>query len=144
MIIVIEDHKYLARVLALLLEPAEVVVCGTMAEAAKLTPGADDTIVVDLNLPDSRPIATLNQVIKWKDLADPPKVIIITGSDDERLLKAARMSPADGLALKKDGEKFYRQLMAIGSARRTEPCADRALVEEIEIAVAHLIHCSPA
>ncbi len=139
MIILIEDHKYLARVLQLLLEPAKIVVCGTMAEAAKIEPAGNDVIVVDLNLPDSKPIATLNQVIKWKDVAEPPKVIIITASDDERLLQAARLTPADGVALKKDGEEFYRQLKAMGKARRSQPCANRKLVEELEIAVADLI-----
>ncbi len=139
MIVLIEDNKYLARVLQLLLEPAKVVVCSTMAEAAKISPKGDDTILVDLNLPDSKPIATLGQVIKWKDLDDPPKVIIITASDDERLIKAARMSPADGLALKKDGDDFYRQLKAMGDERSSEPCANRELVEELEIAVADLI-----
>lgn len=137
MILLIEDNALLAYTLKLLLNPAEVIVASTMSEAkvALRRIGPSDTVLVDLKLPDSAPLETLCRISEWKGRSDCPRVIIITGLVDRRIIEAAHASDADAVALKNDSTGFFeslRDLGLIGGLRPRTECAHRPLVERIE------------
>jgi diguanylate cyclase (GGDEF)-like protein/PAS domain S-box-containing protein len=104
-ILLVEDNMaYASLVTALLREDGrdvfDVVVATTLADArARLGETVFDTVVLDLLLPDSAELATLDGVV---DAAPDVPVIVLTGSDDEEAaVTAVRRGAQDYLS--KDG-----------------------------------------
>lgn len=139
MILLIEDNTMLARCLRILLEPLaeQVVVAVDMASAQPFLEKAkpEDIVLVDLKLPDSPPLQTLCAIADWKRRPNPPRVVIITGTLDQKVIRAAQRSAADGVALKTDETGFFDTLRdfglvaGCGCSRR---CANEATVARIE------------
>jgi CheY-like chemotaxis protein len=137
MVVLIEDNEPLAQALELLLSPAEVVIAADMRAAEHIVArsGGTDTILVDLRLPDSEPLQTLYRIAEWKQRANAPRVIIITGTVEPEIITAAERSAADAVALKSDERGFFERLRDLGLITKRRPkgaCANNATVERIE------------
>lgn len=134
MIVLVEDNKLLAQVLGIVLAPAKVLIApdARAAEAAVRAAGPEDTVLVDLQLPDSNPADTLCRIARWKSRPDAPRVIVITGSSDTGILRAAELA-ADGLALKNGTTGLFDALKGMGIVRRpAHPCTCAETVDQIE------------
>lgn len=143
MILLIEDNRPFTQVLRLLLAPTKVIVAHDMTTALALVNqvGENDTILVDLKLPDSAPLDTLCRIADWKIRDPSPRVIVITGVDDDHIVRAARCSAADGVALKRNPVIFFETLRDFDliQRRETKACADSSTVEQIEHEVRGLV-----
>ena len=142
-IILVEDSAMLVNCLRLLLAPAEVVIAHDMATAKALvrSAGPDDTVMIDLKLPDSSPLQTLSQIVVWKNRKPAPRVVVITGTTDRSIIEAANNGPADAVALKSDSGEFFETLRGLGLFRQKhgEECACIENVERIEREVQSLV-----
>ena len=141
-VILIEDSRMLVQCLKLLLAPADVVAVSDLATAEALVRSASptDTVMVDLKLPDSAPLATLCRIAAWKKRKDAPRVVVITGTKDQRIIDAAREGPADAVAVK-NGEGFFAALRDLGLVPKPQrdcgQCSEN--VERIEKEVGELV-----
>lgn len=135
MIFLVEDSANLARCLVLLLAPAKVTVAADMRAAIALIEhaGAGDTVIIDLTLPDSSALNTIARIAEWKAKKNPPRVIIITANNDDRVIAEAKRSSADALALKHDPTGFFEKLRDLGLIAGLNPkSATLPIVDEIE------------
>lgn len=137
MVVLIEDNEAVAQVIELLLSPAEVLIAHDMRSADRIVArsGSDDTVLVDLRLPDSEPLQTLCRISEWKQRPNAPRVIIITGAVEPDIISAAEHSAADAVAVKGDERGFFERLCGLGLITRGNKdgaCANKATVERIE------------
>lgn len=145
MIILIEDNKQFARVMRILLGPSQVVVVPDIATADSLVAaaGPQDTVLVDLHLPDSEPLDTLCRIAKWKSSSAGTRFIVITGTRTPGVIEEARKK-ADAVILKSNPDGFFDALRGLGllPGCKNPPCACSTplAVQRIEEEVREMLH----
>lgn len=142
-VFMIEDDKfyceYVKRLLASRKQPQfDVQRASSMAEAQLfLKEEKPDVVLLDLNLPDSRGIESLNLV---RECADGCPIIILTGSDDELLgLQSVSLGAQDYLVKQNVGnESLVRSIRYAIQRRRSEEQSLRmAAIQDFIATLAH-------
>jgi DNA-binding NarL/FixJ family response regulator len=83
-LLIVEDHDFFRRTIALLLETeARIVVVGSVASGEQALGLVDslrpDIVLLDLNLPELSGLATIEQI---GARADAPAILVLTGAED--------------------------------------------------------------
>ena len=102
-VVLVDDHEMFAESLARILgAETDIEVVGregTMAEAVELCASAcPDIVIVDYQLPDGDGVETSRRVLAGCD--PPPRVLMLTGLPDERVLVAAIDAGCSGFVTK--------------------------------------------
>lgn len=103
-ILIVEDNAPLANVLAAwvtrLSKKTSIVATLEEAFAGLMGSVKYDTVLLDLNLPDSGPGQTLEAVKKMKEIG--ANVVVMTGRKDDEILNEVEASGADAWLCKSD------------------------------------------
>lgn len=101
-ILVVDDNKLIRKMVRAVLEE-EGMECEEAADMssalAALKRSAFDLCLLDQNLPDGEGLAVLRAMAAWR-LDVRPRVVLLTGSDEEGFLEKARALGASGVLLK--------------------------------------------
>ena len=101
-LLIVEDHDFFRRTLALLLETEErIEIVGAVASGEQAIPLVHslrpDVVLMDLNLPGLSGLATIEQIVPG---TDAPAILVLTGADDLESLQRSFAAGAHGFLRK--------------------------------------------
>lgn len=134
-----EDASRIQRSLAETLPPCEVHAAGSLREAEPFLRAGDvEVVLLELDLPDSRGLETLQRVLA---LSPAVPVVVLTGHEDDQLAHAAVLRGAQDLLVKgkSDPSHLVRALRYAIHRRKTEENARGALRAQVAREQAELV-----
>lgn len=72
-----------------------------------------DIVLLDLRLPGSKPLNTLQHIAEMKEINPKAVVVVLTGAIEEKLPELAAQLGADGFGYKRDHATSQRNLLLI-------------------------------
>ncbi len=137
--LIIEDEGFFAELVAAALGTREAVFAKNLAEGnLVIDQGRTKFIILDLSLPDSSSLDTIEWIRKMKDSARGLTIIVLTGDTSHKTRETALNAGADQYFIKGEQDAALSRIASIGARSQGEPCASKDQVEEIERKVSEM------